>query len=175
LTTPAWSATVTWATDQVVSAANFNAYLRDDFNHLATPCSAQAIWTANTTPANATWTDVLWGGENWDTDSIHDNSTNTARLTIPTGLGGHYAIFGFVQVGYNPTNSRAVRLRKNGTGTPDTLASVQAVAGSQPTTVPFFDEQILVAGDYLTVQVYQDAGGPLNVTDGKVTIRKTSN
>jgi hypothetical protein len=175
VTTPAWIATTTIATGGMVSAATMNSYWRDNANHLATPCSAQAIWTANTTPANATWTDVLWGGENFDTDGIHDNTTNTARLTIPTGFSGRFAIFGFVQVGFNPTNSRAVRLRKNGTGTPDTLASVQAVAGSQPTTVPFFDEQILVAGDYLTVQVYQDAGGPLNVTDGKVTIRKTSN
>jgi len=41
---------------------------------------------------NNTLTAVTYNSEKFDTDSFHDNSTNTSRVTIPTGKAGKYLI-----------------------------------------------------------------------------------
>lgn len=54
---------------------------------LLTKTASQA-YTANTETAAITYTT-----ESWDTNSFHDNSTNTSRITIPTGFGGKYLVY----------------------------------------------------------------------------------
>jgi len=38
---------------------------------------------------------VAFTGENYDTNSFHDNTTNNSRITIPTGKGGKYYVNAF--------------------------------------------------------------------------------
>jgi len=53
--------------------------------------------------------------EAYDTDAFHDNSTNTTRITIPTGLGGKYLVFSNIANStINPT-AGSVGYRLNGT------------------------------------------------------------
>ena len=47
---------------------------------------------------------VLFPTENFDTDGFHDTSTNTSRITIPTGKGGKYLVTLFANtVSVNPS------------------------------------------------------------------------
>lgn len=175
MTTPLWVATVgAWVTDQIVTATHANAYWRDNLNHLGTPASCQAFWTTNTALPTGTFTDVNWGGENYDTDSFHDNTTNPNRLTVPAGLLGNYQIFGRVQIASNSSGQRVIRLAKNGTAGFGDIARLPPVTGSA-TVIPFADELTLAPGDYVTIQAMQDGTASLNVTGGLVTIRKVSN
>lgn len=55
---------------------------------------------------------LTFTNEGWDTNSFHDNSTNTSRMTIPSGYGGKYLvqIVACVTTGTDTT----IRLLKNG-------------------------------------------------------------
>jgi hypothetical protein len=52
--------------------------------------------------------------ENWDTNTFHDNSTNTTRITIPSGYGGKYLISGYIGFGGVGSDVFEISLRKNG-------------------------------------------------------------
>jgi hypothetical protein len=59
---------------------------------------------------------ITFDSEDFDTDAFHDNSTNTSRITIPSGLGGKY-LFTFTITDTNQSpNSNVSRpsLFKNG-------------------------------------------------------------
>jgi hypothetical protein len=55
---------------------------------------------------------LTFTNEAWDTNTFHDNSTNTSRMTIPAGYGGKYLveIVACVTTGTDTT----IRLLKNG-------------------------------------------------------------
>ena len=55
---------------------------------------------------------LTFTNEGWDTNSFHDNSTNTSRMTIPSGYGGKY----LVQIVASVTTGTdtSIRLLKNG-------------------------------------------------------------
>lgn len=64
----------------------------------ATPASGTtfhgcSLWSAAAiSVTNYTYFLCPFGSENYDTDNYHSTSTNTSRITIPTGLGGKYLI-----------------------------------------------------------------------------------
>ena len=55
---------------------------------------------------------LTFTNEGWDTNAFHDNSTNTSRMTIPSGYGGKY----LVQIVASVTTGTdtSIRLLKNG-------------------------------------------------------------
>jgi hypothetical protein len=76
----------------------------------ATPAGAafvgvQATRTnVSTSLTGGTAAAILFPTENFDTNGFHDNSTNTSRITIPTGKGGKYLITLFANtVSVNPS------------------------------------------------------------------------
>lgn len=78
--------------------------------------SARVYTTANQSIANATWTAINFGGEDYDTDTIHDNSTNNSRFTCKTS--GKYVILGYFTFVPNSTGRRVVQIRENGDSLP---------------------------------------------------------
>ena len=48
--------------------------------------------SASQSISNNTLTAITYNSENFDTDSFHDTSSNTSRITIPSGKGGKYQI-----------------------------------------------------------------------------------
>jgi len=52
--------------------------------------------------------------EIYDTNTFHDNSTNTTRITIPSGYGGKYLFTGAIGLGGAGSNTFEIFLRKNG-------------------------------------------------------------
>jgi len=116
---------------------------------------------ANQTLSNATWTTITFPEEEFDTDAFHSTSTNTGRLTIPTGKDGKYRINASIVFDSNATGIRLVRFTKNGTffqqGVWGSASSAEQTASHSQVIVS------LVAGDYVEVQGYQTSGGNLDV------------
>jgi hypothetical protein len=111
---------------------------------------------------NGTWTIVTFNAEYFDTNTYHDNSTNTGRFTI--GTTGYYRVDGQVAWSQSSAGIRHHRLRKN-----DTDDIVYRVAGCDTKSDQEFSYELsylayLTSGDYLTFELYQDSGGTLTVS-----------
>jgi hypothetical protein len=61
------------------------------------------------------WTTITFNSERFDTDAFHSTASDTSRLTVPTGLGGYYAIGGGVTTAVSTTGARFIRILLNGT------------------------------------------------------------
>jgi len=102
---------------------------------------------------------LAWGSENFDTDSFHSTTTNTQRITIPTGLGGKYLI----QVGgaFAPatTDDRIMGLNLYVNTTQKYYSSICTTTSSPTEYYAGIGLNCLLdlaAGDYLTVRAYNN-------------------
>ena len=137
----------------------------------ATPTAAATVGcviynSANYTISNATETKLTFDTEIFDTDGFHSTSTNTSRITIPTGKGGKYQVFAWGGYANNTTGYRQMEIIiNNGVGTPwragnDSVSSANNM-GLGPAGVA-----VLAAGDYIEVRTYQNSGGSLTLYGG---------
>lgn len=115
--------------------------------------------STNITIPTATWTVLTFNSELYDTDNIHDTSTNPSRLTCKTA--GLYLITFNAYFVANTTGTRIFRLYLNGTtaigqarGIPDALGYC---------AIPATTIYQLTVNDYVEAQVYQNSGGDLEV------------
>ncbi len=110
--------------------------------------------------ANGTNTALTWDSESFDTDGFHSTSSNTSRITIPSGKGGKYLFTGATFYAANATGVRVLKLFKNGNelfesnfnkgdGTNFTALNISALID-------------LVATDYIELVTLQNSGGNLN-------------
>lgn len=104
--------------------------------------TASQTYTANTETAAITYTT-----ESWDTNSFHDNSTNTSRITIPSGYGGKYLIYTLFATDDGINTYMYSNVQVTG-GTTFRIAEVKGLGGNNFTLqgVRIFN---LSAGDYL--------------------------
>ena len=125
-------------------------------------CSKSSTQSIN----NATWTVVTFNTEQFDTNNFHDNSSNTSRITIPTGRGGYYLLSGTLTFASNATGARGVQINKNGSQlfNPTFITTVNGFDSSYPFSLTIS----LVGGDYVEVLGYQNSGGALNLQSGTV-------
>lgn len=120
------------------------------------------LTTDQTGIANATNTVVNWTAENFDTDGFHSTSTNTSRITIPSGKAGKYLITG-TMVWAIAANARAQTiLYKNGAIT----QYVQAGEASETPQFVFTTVWDLAVGDYIEVYVRQGTGSNQGISGG---------
>jgi hypothetical protein len=112
--------------------------------------------------SDSTLTAILFPSEDWDTDGFHSTSTNTSRITIPSGKGGKYQITATAFLSANITGQMNLRIYKNGsaiTGTglqngmfAFTYANSDKVSGTVTVNA--------VATDYFEIYIiYVDAVG----------------
>jgi len=120
------------------------------------------LWkSANQAINNATYTAITFDSENFDTDAYHSTSSNTSRITIPSGLGGKYMMVFTAGFAASATGIRGAALYKNGVQThimfqiSASSAADTFIAGSQIMN--------LTAADYVELFLYQSSGGPLDV------------
>jgi len=118
--------------------------------------------TATQSISNTTFTALTWDTEDYDTDAFHNTSTNTSRITIPSGKGGYYLFSGSVGFDLNATGARLLRLYKNGTDL-QTITGLASAGSGDFTHIPFSFVLSLVATDYIELYTYQASGGSLNV------------
>lgn len=127
---------------------------------IATTTPAARVYNnANISISNSTWEDLTFNSELWDTDSIHSTVSNTDRLTCQTA--GWYVITGHVTFDSNNTGYRSVGIRWQGTDLiavhrEDAVASVDTIM-SVATVIK------LAVSQYVTLRVFQNSGGALNV------------
>ena len=116
--------------------------------------------------ANDTTIALTWNSENFDTDAFHSTSTDTGRITIPSGLGGYYHINGAISFVGGGAGFRRVDINKNGSiwqyGA--NIASASASGGTQ--IIPFSTIGNFVATDYLSISVSQASGGTISTLGG---------
>jgi hypothetical protein len=110
---------------------------------------------------NSTYTAVTFDGEEWDTNTYHDNVTNNSRVTIPSGKAGKYLVTVNIAFAANGAGGiRLVSIYKNGTGTGDNNFQTSSTFTTSPVKSVVMN---LAVGDYIQAFVYQDCGGALNV------------
>jgi hypothetical protein len=119
------------------------------------------------TIVNVTTTVISFDGEDFDTDSFHNNSTNNSRITIPSGKGGKYLFVisgNFTNAG--TTGHLQTNMRKNGSAVAAGAANIYWKNVTD--VVGFAVSHILeaVATDYFEFTVYSNPGNNNgNITD----------
>lgn len=126
-------------------------------------CRAYRSGAGSAPGYGSTWGSVAFDAENYDTDSIHDNSTNNSRFTIPTGMGGYWRFV--ARIYPDPVgNAGAVvqsRLLLNGATVLD--ADIGEVLTSGSVTVKILETtRAFSAGDYVELQMYHTGAGAMS-------------
>jgi hypothetical protein len=111
--------------------------------------------SGNQTIANNTWTAITWATEDFDTDGYHSTSTNTSRITVPSGKAGKYQVNAFLIFDPNTTGVRYISIYKNGS----MYKNSSMKANDQYPTVQIAVVVDLAVSDYIEVYVRQDSGG----------------
>jgi hypothetical protein len=75
---------------------------------------AYAYRTTDLTIAATTDTIITLPSEDFDTDSFHSTSSNTGRITIPTGKAGKYQFNAYAYLSSSPGAYGRLRIYKNG-------------------------------------------------------------
>ena len=160
----AWTAPKTYNVGDVLTASEMNTYQRDNLlalvgaNPIIVP-SCRAYNDAAIAIPNNSSTALTFNSERWDTDTIHDTSTNPGRLTCTTA--GIYHIYGHLDIAGDATGYRSATIRLNGT---TIIAAVTLDAnGTDPVRISISTEYSLAATNYLEISLYQNSGGDLNV------------
>jgi hypothetical protein len=157
-----YTAPKTWVTDEVVSAADLNTYLRDNDLWVLTDSPTCHVYRSTAQSVTSAGDPSLtFDTERFDNASVHSTSSNTDRLTIPAGGAGKYIVGAVIDWAANTTGYRKLAVKVTGateiarsvTPTTSTGASAQAIVAVYSMAV----------ADYFTIQVDQNSGGALNV------------
>jgi hypothetical protein len=108
--------------------------------------------------ANSTNVALTWNSEYFDTDGYHNNSTNTSRITIPSGKGGKYLLTGATHYSTGSTGYRAIKFKKNG----GDFFDINYGAAGAYTGLPITAIVELSVGDYVELITVQNSGGSLD-------------
>lgn len=127
----------------------------------ATPASPTAVGClvyagSNFDVANNTDTIINFDTEAFDTDAFHSTTTNTSRITIPSGKAGKYYIFWTTGMANGFTGQRRVRILKNGSTYQDFLTEPSAGTWWAMSGSSMAD---LAVADYIQLQFTQGSGG----------------
>lgn len=132
------------------------------FSNIRDYCSVAKSAAHQTIPGNDTVTALVFDWELYDSNSMHDNSTNNSRITIKRG--GYYAINASIrwESVSSGGNHRTLSIYVNG----NQLASdvLQPSAGSSFPTQNITMFLYLAAGDYVEAKVSQNSGSNLDVS-----------
>jgi len=121
---------------------------------------ARAKRSTGTSIDNATWTPLTLDGEDFDSGSLHDNSTNPSRITVPTT--GYYLVTGMAKFATADNDGcRYISFAVDGSRTtniqfPPHATQVGIAIGS--------DIVSLTSGQYVEMHIYQDSGAAMNVS-----------
>ena len=110
------------------------------------------------TISNNTNTLLTWDTEQFDTDAFHSTSSNTSRITIPTGKNGKYNISFAIRWVGNSTGRRRITIYKNGVS----AFAIESGASVDATSVVGTYVMDLVATDYVELYAFQTSGGNLD-------------
>lgn len=132
------------------------------------------LWTATDAPccrvynsANISHTTsgtlqaLTFDSERYDTGGCHSTSSNTSRITVPSGAGGKWKIGGHILFASNATGYRQIAIRVN--GSTYIASDVRPTASGIDLALSITTEYSASAGDYFELMANQTSGGALNV------------
>ncbi|MCH7843503.1 MAG: hypothetical protein IID01_12150 [Chloroflexi bacterium] len=122
---------------------------------------ARAYHSANQSITHNTGTTLAFNSERWDTDTIHDTSSNNSRLTCKTA--GKYTIVGQIEWDANSSSERLLKIRLNGSTTIALITSLPMGGALFDTTAQVVTTYDLAVNDYVELFVQQNTGGSLNI------------
>jgi hypothetical protein len=125
-----------------------------------TDTSARVSNNASLSIANVTETYLTFNTEQWDTNTIHDTSLNTDRLTAATA--GKYYVFATVLFADNSTGTRQVTIEHSGCGCDIARFTQKAADSGFVGGITLGTHYNFTAGQYVRVRVYQNSGGAVN-------------
>lgn len=101
--------------------------------------------------------------EQWDTDGFHSTSTNTGRMTIPSGKAGKYLITVLSAFqSSTATSTQRVVIYKN--GNQDRFFSSRGAGDSGSVESPNPSIVLdLAVNDYIQIYFWQNTGGSVNL------------
>jgi hypothetical protein len=109
------------------------------------------------------------GTEEFDSDTMHDTSTNSSRITVP--YAGIYEVHGHLYWAANASGTRYVILAKNGSNMTFGTTGVRASPpGANVFMQDFSDVLPLAAGDYLELIGNQDGAASLNINYAHLSV-----
>jgi len=155
--------TIAFGASAATGSASVSA--RRDHNHgmAADPTvdiSCRVTHDASQSIANSTQTALAFNTETFDTDTMHDNSTNNSRITFKTA--GKYLVNANWTWGANASGFRRGRIRVGGSLVIGMVQTVTPAPGNPRMTLSCiygFD-----ADEYIELVVDQDSGGSLIVS-----------
>jgi len=155
-----WTTPKTWATNEVVTAANMNTHVRDNVSFLGSPpaCSVKAAGAQSI--SNATTTTLNADTETYDTDSMHSNVTNNSRITINTA--GRYLVMASVRFAADVDGIRLISFFRN--ASTEDAAMLTLATASSDTSLSAARSYSFSAADFIEVRAHQTSGAALNVT-----------
>lgn len=165
----AWSTPPTFVAGNVLTAAQMNAYVRDNTLFLYTPPMVRAYNAAAFTHnSSGNWLAVTCDSERFDTDSMHSTVSNTARLIATSA--GKYIVGGGGLFTANGTGVRCARLTVNASTQP--IAQQQFVAGDAAFGNPLSigSAYAMAAADYFQFEAYQSSGANRDLLAGGASI-----
>ena len=139
-----------WASGEVLTAADLNAGI-DDHPRVS------VYQTTDLTIANTTITSFTFNSEFYDTHSLHSTSTNTSRITVPTGWAGVWLFTASVEIAALGAFDTICYLRKNSSATG--ILARQTGANETYHTLSLSAMASLAVGDFVEVQLWQNSGG----------------
>jgi len=107
--------------------------------------------SGNQSIPDSTYTAVTWPTEVFDVGGYHDTSTNTSRITIPSGKGGYYR-FSWSE-GITAAASTCTIYTNGTAGTRNAFINVPNAEANQATMI-----LSLAVGDYVEVYLRQTSG-----------------
>jgi len=174
---PSFSAGTTRSAAYRVLATDYNLAI-NNVNYLASGtvgtgrASVMATSVLNTSlPASAaSWTNMLFATEQYDTSGMHDTTTNTGRLTVPAGEGGLYLIQATANLAQSGNAGGIVlQVRKNGAAS--TAPTLQDSSSLFTSLTANFTPSCSVSGlvrlaaaDYLELYVAQNSSAAVLLT-----------
>ena len=114
---------------------------------------------ANQSIATHTSVALAFEHENFDTDTMHDTSTNNTRITAKTA--GTYIIYGNLAWNDGTTHQRQVTIRLNGSTIIGQINSAPAINGRTEQDILCIWQ--MDEDDYVELVCYQNTGSALNV------------
>jgi hypothetical protein len=109
---------------------------------------------------NNTVTTLTFNGEAFDTNGFHSTTTNTSRLTIPTGKAGYYWIFADLQYAAGTAPKLQAQIHVNGGAV---YASAHPAAGGDfNSSCLVYTVVNLAEGDYVELKARQITGGSID-------------
>jgi hypothetical protein len=120
--------------------------------------------SGNYTISAGTVTTLTWDTETFDVGGYHSTSSNTSRITVPSGKGGYYSVVMNSSWGADFAEPHQVRLLKNGS-----LIFISSIATpGSAMSLSFAQPQIVAGavGDYFEFAVYQDSASSKTLSGG---------